>query len=112
MNKSYLVACTIKGFSGWAVCLRHLLPNTVAVVLAQSAVNFGYALLDLASLSYLGLGTPPLEPDWGSMVDDGQSAILQGSPLSAAVPCLAIVLTVVAFNVVSERVADTVARRS
>ncbi|WP_405775725.1 ABC transporter permease [Streptomyces sp. NBC_00859] len=112
MNKPYLAAYTIQGFSGRVVCLRHLMPNIIAVVLAQSAVNFGYALLDLASLSYLGLGTPPLEPDWGSMVNDGQSAILQGSPLSAAVPCLAIVLTVVTFNVVGERVADTVARRS
>ncbi|MER5948482.1 ABC transporter permease [Streptomyces sp. NPDC001904] len=112
INKPYLASYRIQGFSGWWVCLRHLLPNIVAVVLAQSAVNFGYALLDLASLSYLGLGTSPLEPDWGTMVNEGQSAILQSSPLSAAIPCLAIVLTVVTFNVVSERVADTVARRS
>ncbi|MEV0095849.1 ABC transporter permease [Streptomyces sp. NPDC050738] len=112
MNKPYLAAYTIQGFSGWWVCLRHLLPNIIAVVLAQSAVNFGYALLDLAALSYLGLGTPPLEPDWGTMVNEGQTAILQSAPLSAAVPCLAIVLTVVTFNVVTERVADTVARRS
>ncbi|MGW7274483.1 ABC transporter permease [Streptomyces sp. NPDC054864] len=112
MNKPYLAAYTLQGFTGWWVCLRHLLPNILAVVLAQSAVNFGYALLDLASLSYLGLGTPPLDPDWGTMVNEGQTAILQASPLSAAVPCLAIVLTVVTFNVVSERVADAVARRS
>ncbi|MFG2138502.1 ABC transporter permease [Streptomyces sp. NPDC048650] len=111
MNKPYLSAYTLQGFSGWWVCLRHLLPNIAPVVLAQSAVNFGYALLDLASLSYLGLGTPPLEPDWGTMVNEGQSAILDGRPLSAAIPCLAIVLTVVTFNVVSERIADTVARR-
>ncbi|MFJ4714363.1 ABC transporter permease [Streptomyces sp. NPDC088785] len=112
MNKPYLASYRIQGFSGRWVCLRHLLPNILAVVLAQSSVNFGYALLDLASLSFLGLGTSPLEPDWGTMVNDGQSAILQSSPLSAAVPCLAIVLTVVTFNVVSERIADTVARRS
>ncbi|MEY9892014.1 peptide/nickel transport system permease protein [Catenulispora sp. MAP5-51] len=110
-QRPYLAAYRVQGFSNWTICVRHLIPNIGPVILAQSTVNFGYALIDLAALSYLGLGVPPLTPDWGSMVNDGQSAMLQGQPLSAIVPCLAIVLTVVAFNVVGERWADRVANR-
>lgn len=110
-QRPYLAAYQVQGFSGLTICLRHLIPNIAPVVLAQSSVNFGYALLDLSALSYLGLGMPPLTPTWGSMINDGQSALLQGEPLSAILPCLAIVLTAVAFNVVAEHWADRVARR-
>ncbi|WP_194927360.1 ABC transporter permease [Catenulispora pinisilvae] len=110
-QRPYLAAYRVQGFSNWTICVRHLIPNIGPVILAQSTVNFGYALIDLAALSYLGLGVPPLTPDWGAMVNDGQSAMLQGQPLSAIVPCLAIVVTVVAFNVVGEHWADRVANR-
>ncbi|MFG2995334.1 ABC transporter permease [Streptomyces sp. NPDC048340] len=111
-GKPYLAAYRVQGFSGLRICVRHLVPNIAPVVLAQSTVNFGYALLDLAALSFLGLGVPPLTPDWGAMINDGQSAILEGAPLSALAPCLAVILTVVAFNVVGERFADRVAGRT
>lgn len=111
-GKPYLAAYRVQGFSGAWICVRHLVPNIAPVVLAQSTVNFGYALLDLAALSFLGLGVPPLTPDWGAMINDGQSAILEGAPLSALAPCLAVILTVVAFNVVGERLADRVAGRT
>ncbi|WP_327358260.1 ABC transporter permease [Streptomyces sp. NBC_01304] len=110
-ERPYLAAYRVQGFAGPWICVRHLVPNILPVVLAQSTVNFGYALLDLAALSFLGLGVPPLTPDWGAMVNEGQSAILEGRPLCAVLPCAAIVLTVVAFNVVGERLADRVAGR-
>ncbi|MFF2808466.1 ABC transporter permease [Streptomyces sp. NPDC058000] len=110
-ERPYVNAYLVQGHSGIQVCLRHVLPNVAPVVLAQSTVNFGYALIDLAGLSFLGLGVPALTPDWGRMVFDGQTAVQQGYPLSAILPCAAIVLTVVAFNVVGERWADRVARR-
>lgn len=111
LQRPYLAAYRVQGFSGLSICVRHLIPNIAPVILAQSTVNFGYALLDLAALSYLGLGVSPLTPDWGAMVNAGQSALLQGRPLSAVLPCVAIVVTVVAFNVVGEHWADRVARR-
>ncbi|MEK0098331.1 ABC transporter permease [Streptomyces sp. NPDC056002] len=110
-ERPYVSASSVQGHSGLQVCLRHVLPNIAPVVLAQSAINFGYALIDLAGLSFLGLGVPALTPDWGRMVFDGQTAVQRGYPLSAFLPCAAIVLTVVAFNVVGERWADQVARR-
>ncbi|MBT2898659.1 ABC transporter permease [Streptomyces sp. McG3] len=111
-TRPYVSAYQVQGHSPLAICVRHILPNIAPVVLAQATVNFGYALMDLAGLSFLGLGVPPLTPDWGRMVFDGQTAIQHGYPLSAVLPCLLIVLTVVAFNVVGERWADRVARRT
>ncbi|MFI7124778.1 ABC transporter permease [Nonomuraea sp. NPDC050153] len=110
-ERPYLAAYRVQGFSGWTICLRHLVPNIAPAILAQATVSFGYALLDLAALSYLGLGVQPPTPDWGAMISEGQAAVLQGQPLPAIVPGTAIVLTVVAFNVVGERLADRVARR-
>ncbi|MEU1507996.1 ABC transporter permease [Kitasatospora sp. NPDC005748] len=109
--RPYVEAYQVQGHSGPQICLRHVIPGIAPVVLAQSTINFGYALIDLAGLSFLGLGVPALTPDWGRMVFDGQSAVQHGYPLSAVLPCVAIVLTVVAFNVVGERWADQVARR-
>ncbi|MFJ2865704.1 ABC transporter permease [Kitasatospora sp. NPDC087314] len=110
-SRPHVEAYQVQGHSGLQICLRHVIPGIAPVVLAQATVNFGYALIDLAGLSFLGLGVPALTPDWGRMVFDGQSAVQHGYPLSAILPCLAIVLTVVAFNVVGERWADQVARR-
>ena len=110
-ERPYIEAYRVQGHSAVQICLRHVLPNIAPVVLAQSTINFGYALIDLAGLSFLGLGVPALTPDWGRMVFDGETAIQSGYPLSAILPCVAIVLTVVAFNVVGEHWADQVARR-
>ncbi|MFJ7153956.1 ABC transporter permease [Streptomyces sp. NPDC101118] len=110
-ERPYVAAYRVQGHSALSICLRHVVPNVAPVVLAQAAINFGYALMDLAGLSFLGLGVPALTPDWGRMVFDGQTAVQHGYPLSAVLPCAAIVLTVVAFNVVGERWADRVARR-
>ncbi|MFF2956609.1 ABC transporter permease [Kitasatospora sp. NPDC057965] len=110
--RPYVAAHRVQGHSGAQICLRHVLPNIAPTVLAQSTINFGYALMDLAGLSFLGLGVPALTPDWGRMVFDGQTAIQHGYPLSAILPCVLVVLTVVAFNVVGERWADRVARRT
>jgi peptide/nickel transport system permease protein len=109
--RPHVSAYQVQGHSALQICLRHVLPGIAPVVLAQSTINFGYALMDLAGLSFLGLGVPPLTPDWGRMVFDGQTAIQHGYPLSAILPCVLVVLTVVAFNVVGERWADRVARR-
>ncbi|MET7304773.1 ABC transporter permease [Embleya sp. NPDC005575] len=110
-SRPYIAAYRVQGHSPVFVSVRGLLPNITPTVLAQATVNFGYALLDLAALSFLGLGVQPPTPDWGSMINQGQSAVLQERPLSAIVPAVAIVLVVVAFNVVGEHLADRVAGR-
>ncbi|MEV8452327.1 ABC transporter permease [Streptomyces sp. NPDC052095] len=109
--RPYIDSYRVQGWSGWTICLRHLLPNITPTVFAQSAMNFGYALMDLAALSYLGFGVQPPAADWGAMINDGQSAVLQGAMLPALAPSACIVLAVVAFSIVGEGIADRIARR-
>ncbi|MFE0378756.1 ABC transporter permease [Streptomyces inhibens] len=109
--RPYIAAYRVQGHSAMFVAVRRLLPNIGPTVLAQSTVNFGYALLDLAALSFLGFGVQPPTPDWGAMINQGQAAVLQGEPLSAIVPAVAVVLVVVAFNVVGESLGDRLAGR-
>ncbi|MFE2287091.1 ABC transporter permease [Streptomyces sp. NPDC059443] len=109
--RPYVAAYRVQGHSALFVTVRRVLPNIAPTLLAQSTVNFGYALLDLAALSFLGLGVQPPTPDWGAMINQGQTAVLQGRPLSAIAPALAVVLVVVAFNVVGESLGDRLAGR-
>lgn len=110
-NRPYMDALKAQGFGGLAVCVRHLFPNIAPFILAQSAILFGYALIDLAALSYLGFGVQPPIADWGSMISQGQFALLQGAPMSSVAPGVAIVVTVVAFNLAGESIADRVRGR-
>ncbi|MFD4867372.1 ABC transporter permease [Streptomyces sp. NPDC058412] len=109
--RPYIAAYQVQGHSALFVTVRRMLPNIAPTLLAQSTVNFGYALLDLAALSFLGLGVQPPTPDWGAMINQGQAAVLQGQPLSAIAPAVAVVLVVVAFNVVGENLGDRLAGR-
>lgn len=106
--RPYLESYRVMGFGELWVTLRHLLPNVLPVVIAQSALSFGYALVDLASLSYLGLGVRPPDADWGSMISQAQSAILQGSPWSGLMPGIAVLLTVVCVNLLGEHLGGSI----
>ncbi|MFF0559561.1 ABC transporter permease [Streptomyces sp. NPDC004266] len=109
--RPYIEAYRVQGWSGWTVGVRHLLPNIAPTVFAQSAMNFGYALMDLAALSFLGFGVQPPTADWGAMINEGQAAVLQGAMLPALAPSACIVLAVVAFGIVGEGLADRIAKR-
>ena len=109
--RPYIAAYAVQGFGAGYVAGRRLLPNVAPTVLAQSTLNFGYAVIDLAALSFLGLGVQPPTPDWGAMINEGRGAILAGTPLSAVAPAVAIIIVVVAFNVVGEEIADRLAGR-
>ncbi|WP_327583491.1 ABC transporter permease [Nonomuraea sp. NBC_00507] len=109
--RPYIQAYRVQGWSGWVICVKHLLPNIAPLILAQSAINFGYALMDLAALSFLGFGVQPPTADWGAMINEGSTSLLQGAMLPSLAPGVAIVVTVVAFSLVGESIADRVARR-
>lgn len=109
--RPYIAAYKVQGFGSAHIASRRLLPNIAPTVLAQSTLNFGYAMIDLAALSFLGLGVQPPTPDWGTMINEGRGAILAGTPLSAIAPAVAIIIVVVAFNIVGEELADRIAGR-
>lgn len=102
----YVAALVVQGQSPVAICARHLLPNLATIILAQATVTFGYALVDLAALSYLGLGADQASPDWGLLVAAGQSDILSGHPEQSLYAGALIVMAVAAFCIVGERITD------
>ena len=102
-NKTYVEAAQSIGYSNMRIMFRHILPNCVSTMIAQLTLDIGYAILDLAALSFLGLGVQPPTSDWGAMLEEGR-IFLQIKPLLALAPGIAIVITVVAFNILSDGV--------
>jgi peptide/nickel transport system permease protein len=104
-NLPYIQACYVEGLPTRTITGRHLLPNILPFVFVQATLSFGYALVDLAAISYLGLGVAPPTPEWGLMVANGQASILTGYPQESLFAGLLIVATVVAFNLLGDRLA-------
>jgi peptide/nickel transport system permease protein len=98
---SYVDAARVLGYSDARVIFRHILPNLVAAVVVQSTIDLAYAILDIAALSFLGLGQQPPDPDWGSMLSDGRAYLLQNA-WPAVSAGFAIMLSVVSFNLVGD----------
>jgi peptide/nickel transport system permease protein len=99
----YVAALEVQGASSIAICLRHLIPNMLHLIVAQATTLFGYAMVDLAAISFLGLGVQPPAADWGVMVSENQQGIIQGYPIPSLAAGLCIVVVVVAFNIFGER---------
>jgi peptide/nickel transport system permease protein len=99
----YVAALEVQGAPGTAICLRHIVPNVLPLIVAQATIMIGYAMVDLAAISFLGLGVQPPTPNWGVMISENQVGIPQGYPLPALSAGICIVLVVVAFNVLGER---------
>jgi len=109
--REYVDACEVQGLSAVAICARHLIPNLMPLIVAQATLLFGYAMVDFAAISFIGLGVQPPTADWGVMVASGQAGVLQGYPLESLTAGLCIVVVVVAVNLLGERLAaDSEAR--
>jgi peptide/nickel transport system permease protein len=104
-NKTYVEAATSIGFSRPYVIFRHIFPNCVDTIMAQLTLDLAYAIIDLAALSFIGLGVSPPTADWGAMLDEGRNFLLQ-SPLLALAPGAAIILTVVSLNIFCDCIAQ------
>lgn len=105
-NLPYVAALQIQGVSAPRIALRHLVPNLMPMITVQAGIGFAYAMLDLAAISYLGLGLQPPTADWGVMVAEGQSSIIEGYPQESLYAALAVLVTVVSLNLVSGWVAE------
>ena len=100
---AYIAALEVQGASALSICTRHLVPNMAPLIVAQATILFGYAMVDLAAISFIGLGVQPPEADWGVMVSANQSGVLQGYPVESLSAGLCIVVVVVAVNLLGER---------
>lgn len=107
-QRSYVAAYRVQGFSGGWIAIRRVLPNVTPVVGAQSTLNFGYVLAELAGLSFLGLGVQAPQSDWGAMINEAQVGLLSAHYLPALVPAVAVLLVVVAVNILGEDLAERI----
>jgi peptide/nickel transport system permease protein len=99
--KEYAVAALGLGAGTFRVVLRHILPNILAPLIVQTSVSLAYAILTEAALSYLGLGTQPPAPSWGTMLNEGRT-YLETAPWMSVFPGLAIMLAVLGFNLLGD----------
>ena len=102
-TQPYVAALEVQGASATAICLRHVIPNIGPLIVAQATILFGYAMVDLAAVSFLGLGVQPPTANWGVMISENQDGLLLGHPLPAVAAGLCIVAVVIAVNVLGER---------
>jgi peptide/nickel transport system permease protein len=102
---AYTEAARALGYGQGRIIYRHILPNCVSPIIVVSSIDIAYALLDLAALSFLGLGVQPPTADWGTMLSEGQLVLLT-SPHVALAAGLAIVVAVLGFNLLGDGLRD------
>jgi peptide/nickel transport system permease protein len=101
----YVRAAVSTGQSRWAIMLRHVLPNITSVIVVQVALSLSWAVLTEASLSFLGLGTPPPAPSLGSMIFEARSLVVI-APWTLIAPGAVVVLLVVGLNLLGDGLRD------
>ena len=103
---AFVEAAQSMGFSTARILMRHILPNILGPVMVVAASNFATAILIESGLSYLGFGIQPPTPSWGTMLNENYGYAIGGKPFLALVPALAIMIMVLAFNLVGNGFRD------
>lgn len=104
-ERDFVNAARVIGRSNWGIIGRHMLPNTLSVIIVQATISFAVAILAEAGLSYLGLGTQPPHPSWGLMLRDAQQ-YMGHSIWPAIFPGLGIAIAVLGFNLIGDGLRD------
>ena len=105
MNTEYIYAAKLSGNNSMQIIIRHILPNTLGPVLITAMLDIGTMMMELAGLSFLGLGAQPPVAEWGSMMSAGRS-MLQIYPWQIFCPGFAIFATVIIFNLLGDTIRD------
>ena len=99
------MAVKMSGSSTPKILFKHILPNIAGQILVTAVLDIGTMMMELAGLSFLGLGVQPPMAEWGSMINDGRS-LLQISPWMVLAPGAAIFITVMIFNLLGDTLRD------
>ena len=102
----YAHAARTIGNPTWRIVFIHLFPNCFPALLVQATLAMGFALLTLAGLSYIGLGIQPPDSEWGEMISEGASLMVTGHWWLSLFPGIAILVTVLIFNLVGDGLRD------
>ena len=105
-NVGWVEAARAGGEGNISVVLRFLLPNVLPAMAVQMSLNLGWAILNAAGLSFIGLGVRPPTPEWGIMVAEGARFISTGKWWLVAFPGLALMLAVLCFNLLGDGLRD------
>ncbi len=104
-NELYISAARSMGVSSWRIMLRHALPNSTTPIIVQGSMDFGYAILAAASLSFIGIGAQPPTPEWGLMAALSRTRFIDNW-WTVTFPGLAIFVTVLAVNLIGDGIRD------
>lgn len=107
----YIEGARAVGARDASLIFRHLLPNIISPIVVQASIGLSQAILVEAALGYLGLGVQPPAPSWGTMLNEGRT-FLQNAPWLSIFPGLAILLAVLAFNLVGDGLRDVLDPRA
>ncbi len=102
----YIQAAKALGLKDSRIILRHILPNISGPIMVIAAGNFATAIIIEAGLSFLGIGVQPPQPSWGLMIKENYNFIITHNPMLAIIPGLAIMLLVLAFNLLGNGLRD------
>jgi len=97
----YIEAARTLGIPRRRIMFRHIFPNILPLIAAYVVLDFAFALVSLAALSFLGLGVPPGTPDWGRMLFENRTILLT-NPMAALLPATAIVVTAASINIIGD----------
>jgi peptide/nickel transport system permease protein len=105
-SKEYIEAARSLGLSGARIVLRHLLPNALPPLIVVGTVQVAHAIALEATLSFLGLGLPPTEPSLGLLISNGYEYLMSGKYWISVYPGIALLLTILAINLVGDQLRD------
>ena len=111
-HSGFATAARLSGNSDLRVLACHIFPNTLPPVMVQVSLNLGWAILNAAGLSFIGLGVRPPTPEWGIMVAEGSNFIVSGEWWMAVFPGLALMFAVFTFNLLGDGLRDIVDPRT
>ena len=105
-GQEYVEAARAMGARNWQIILHHILPNCMAVIIVQFSVKIAEGILTASSLSFLGLGVLPPDPEWGAMLAGGRDYLLD-NPYLTLFPGLCIMIVILAFNMLGDGLRDS-----
>jgi peptide/nickel transport system permease protein len=105
-SAGFVESARLAGNSEWSVLMRHVFPNLLPPIAVQVSLNMGWAILNAAGLSFIGLGVRPPTPEWGIMVAEGAQFIVSGEWWVALFPGAVLMLAVFSFNLLGDALRD------
>jgi len=106
-SREFVQAARMMGAGRRRIVLRHLVPNAIGVIVVNATFTVADAILTLSALSFLGLGLPPPQADWGGMLSNGLNYLFDGYWWLVYPPAIILIITVVAFNLVGDAIRDS-----